>query len=129
MPRMYRRPSSLFVRLRRQRGAWVLALAVLLFKVAMSTFCVLDGPRLDFGGNGAVAGTPGEAATATADDATDYCVLGEGSGCHCSCAHAVALPASDAGVAVTVTLSPLAPPLPPALSPAIARSPLRPPIA
>ncbi|NID14522.1 hypothetical protein [Luteibacter yeojuensis] len=119
---MSRRTPHLLARLRRHRGVWVLALAVLLFKVAMSTFCVLDGPRVAFGGD--VADTH---ALALEDD--DTCVLGEGGGCHCTCAHAVALPSHDASVPVMATLSHLAAPLPPLLSPSIERSPLRPPIA
>ena len=115
---------SLFSRLRRHRGVWVLALAVLLFKVAMSTFCVLDGPRPAFASDTVVA-----SASIDNDGDTDYCVLDEGNGCHCTCAHAVALPSHDASIPVVTALSHLAVPLPPALSPAIARSPLRPPIA
>lgn len=125
---MHRHAPRLLTRLRRYRGVWVLALAVLLFKVAMSTFCVLDGPRVAFGGDVAVDTIVAGAAVGTDDD-SDYCVLGEAGGCHCTCAHAVALPSHDGTVAVMVALSPLAAPLPPTLSPAIVRSPLRPPIA
>ena len=119
---MSRHSPRLFARLRRHRGVWVLALAVLLFKVAMSTFCVLDGPRVAFGGDTA-------SAVAVATGNGDDCVLGEGGGCHCTCAHAVALPAVDAGVTVDVILLHPDTALSEPLSPAFFRSPLRPPIA
>jgi hypothetical protein len=121
-----RRPTPrLFTHLRRHRGVWMLALAVLLFKVAMSTFCVLDGPRVAFSGDTAGATA---VSNATLDDG-DLCVLDEGKGCHCTCAHAVALPASIASVIVPSLVSRVQPALPVAAPPAFARSPLRPPIA
>jgi hypothetical protein len=121
-----RRPTPrLFTHLRRHRGVWMLALAVLLFKVAMSTFCVLDGPRIAFSGDTAGATA---VSNATLDDG-DLCVLDEGKGCHCTCAHAVALPASIASVIVPSLVSRVQPALPVAAPPAFARSPLRPPIA
>jgi len=124
---MSRRPPSLVVRLRRHRGVWMLALAVLLFKVAMSTFCALDGPRIAFtdgspAGAGAVVGNAGT-------DTDDYCALGEGGGCHCTCAHAVALPAQWTTVAAAEFPSGPHPSVPASASPAFARSPLRPPIS
>lgn len=122
---MCRTSPRLFTRLRRHRGVWMLALAVLLFKVAMSTFCVLDGPRVVLSGDAAGATI---ASNATLDD-DDLCVLDEGKGCHCTCAHAVALPASIAGVIVPSLVSRVHPALPVAAPPAFARSPLRPPIA
>jgi hypothetical protein len=122
MPRMSRPTPRLLARLRHHRGVWVLALAVLLFKVAMSTFCVLDGPGFVLGGDVANAGT-----TVLVD--ADDCVLDEGGGCHCSCAHAVALPAGDTSVPVSVAVLSVEAVLTDALSPSFFRSPLRPPIA
>ena len=120
-----RRPTPrLFTHLRRHRGVWMLALAVLLFKVAMSTFCVLDGPRVAFNSDAA-----GATVASTVTDDGDLCVLDEGKGCHCTCAHAVALPASSADVVVPTLVSRVHPALPVAAPPAFARSPLRPPIA
>ncbi|MGF6709353.1 hypothetical protein QFZ41_000317 [Luteibacter sp. W1I16] len=120
-----RRPSPrLFTHLRR-RDVWMLALAVLLFKVAMSTFCVLDGPRVAFSGDGASVTA---ASNVTLDDG-DLCVLDEGKGCHCTCAHAVALPVATTTVTVPSLVSRVGPALPVTAPPAFARSPLRPPIA
>lgn len=104
----------------------MLALAVLLFKVAMSTFCVLDGPRVAFTGD--TTSTTVAAATLPDGDA-DLCVLNEGQGCHCTCAHAVALPATDVAVIATEPVSLAHPSLRETASPAFVRSPLRPPIA
>ena len=36
--------TPLLVRLRRHRGLWVLAVAVLLIKLATGTICLADGP-------------------------------------------------------------------------------------
>lgn len=124
---MFRRPPSLLVRLRRHRGVWVLALAVLLFKVAMSTLCALDGPRIAFT-DGSPAGAVAVVDTAVVD-ADDYCALGEGGGCHCTCAHAVALPAQWTTTSATELPSTLYRSVPAGESPAFARSPLRPPIS
>ncbi|WP_369929705.1 hypothetical protein [Xanthomonas sp. NCPPB 2632] len=120
---MHPHPPRLFFRIRRQRGLWVLALAVLLFKLTMATFCLLDGPRVASLADGNIAVATAEAAPA------DTCVLDEGAGCHCSCAHNVAmpsaLPAILAGVPHThTTVKPAA-----VLVSAYIRSPLRPPIA
>lgn len=113
-------------RLRRHRGVWLLALAVMLFKVGMSTFCVLDGP-------GPVTRLIGDTPTATAsidnDGDGDGCVLNEGKGCHCSCSHTVAMPATFLPVLAVVPPTQRPVTLPAAPSPHFQRSPLRPPIA
>jgi hypothetical protein len=129
---MPRHVPRIFTRLRRCRGVWMLALAVLLFKVAMSTFCVMDGPRLSFavetaGSTLAESDNDARADAVSPDD--DYCVLGEGSGCHCTCTHAVALPVDDAVVVTAVLLSRIGAPALATVSPSFPRSPLRPPIA
>ena len=124
---MFAHAPSLLVRLRRHRGVWMLALAVLLFKVAMSTFCALDGPRVAFADGSPAA--PIAAVQGTDADADDYCALGEGGGCHCTCAHAVALPTHASVIAATERPSRLHLAVPAGESPAFARSPLRPPIS
>ncbi|THD07369.1 hypothetical protein B1991_08765 [Rhodanobacter lindaniclasticus] len=90
--------TPLLVRLRRHRGLWVLAVAVLLIKLATGTICLADGPgaRLAFP-DGATAISAVAAAVDPAvgnDDGT--CVLGEAGGCHCVCAHSLTLPATVA---------------------------------
>lgn len=125
---MFAHAPSLLVRLRRHRGVWTLALAVLLFKVAMSTFCALDGPRAVFASS-APAGSAATIQSGTVDADDDYCALGEGGGCHCTCAHAVALPTHAPAVATTERPSRLHATVPAGESPAFARSPLRPPIS
>ena len=117
-------PPRLLNRLRRHRGVWVLALAVLLFKVAMSTFCVLDGPRPL---TSLVGDTP--TVSAVADDDGDVCVLNEAKGCHCACAHTVAMPSYFVPVLSLVPASQPRVTLPATPAPHFQRSPLRPPIA
>jgi hypothetical protein len=129
MPTMFARPPSFLVRLRRHRGVWMLALAVLLFKVAMSTFCALDGPRAVFAGSAPAGSADATIQSGTADADDDYCALGEGGGCHCTCAHAVAIPAHAIALAATERPSSLHPAVPEGESPVFARSPLRPPIS
>ncbi|GAA0260045.1 hypothetical protein GCM10009126_26820 [Rhodanobacter caeni] len=94
---MYRSAPSLLTRLRRHRGLWVLAVAVLLIKLVSGSICVADGPGAQFASATAAAPTTLLADTAvstvSADDANP-CLLGEGRSCHCACAHSVTLPAS-----------------------------------
>ncbi|MET0254622.1 MAG: hypothetical protein ABWZ85_12450 [Luteibacter sp.] len=122
---MSRIAPRLFARLRRHRGVWALALAVLLFKFAMATFCLLDGPR--------VVAVPGEApalvALDTGDTDDDACVLDGGSACHCSCAHSVAMPMSMPVMITAVPREDLVASPPAGLQPGFEPSPLRPPIA
>lgn len=117
-------PPRLLTQLRRHRGVWVLALAVMLFKVAMSTFCVLDGPR-------PLATLIGDTPTmsAVADDDGDICVLNEGKGCHCACAHTVAMPAYFQPILAAMPSAQPRIALPATPAPHFQRSPLRPPIA
>lgn len=95
---MYRSTSSLLTRLRRHRGLWVLAVAVLLIKLVSGSICMADGSGARFASM-TVAATPTTlladttVATVSTDDANS-CLLGEGSSCHCACAHSVTLPAS-----------------------------------
>ncbi|MET4674792.1 hypothetical protein [Luteibacter sp. ME-Dv--P-043b] len=120
---MHPHPPRLFSRIRRQRGLWVLALAVLLFKLTMATFCLLDAPRVASLADGNIAVATAEAGPG------DTCVLDEGAGCHCSCAHNVAMPAALPAVLAGVPHSHVAVKPDAVLVSAYTRSPLRPPIA
>jgi hypothetical protein len=95
---MYRSTPSLLTRLRRHRGLWVLAVAVLLIKLVSGSICVADGPSARFALT-TVAFAPATlladaAVSPTSADDANSCLLGEGSRCHCACAHSVTLPAS-----------------------------------
>lgn len=122
---MSRITPRLFTRLRRHRGVWGLALAVLLFKFAMATFCLLDGPR--------VVTVPGDAPAVVALDASDTdddaCALDGGSACHCSCAHSVAMPMSTPVMVTAVPRGHVTASPPAGLQTGFEPSPLRPPIA
>ncbi|WP_036113539.1 MULTISPECIES: hypothetical protein [Luteibacter] len=122
---MHLATPRLFTRLRRHRGVWVLALAVLLFKLTMATFCLLDGPTA------ASVDTAGATiAVATSDTAAgDTCVLNEGGGCHCSCAHNVAVPSTMPALLAGVPHVHVTATLRTGVTPTYERSPLRPPIA
>jgi hypothetical protein len=128
---MSSRPPSLLARLRRHRGLWVLAVAVLLIKLASSTLCLTDG--IAFQANATAPAAQAMLPVAAAEQGTaaseDGCVLGEGGTCHCACAHAVTLPvAMFAGTALPVASMPASRILPGTL-PGTPASLLRPPIA
>jgi hypothetical protein len=93
---MLRTTPSLLTRLRRHRGLWVLAVAVLLIKLAAGSVCMADGTYpADSLNNIAAASSlsfDAPADPAAADENGD-CVLGEAGGCHCACAHTLPLPA------------------------------------
>ena len=88
-------------RLRRHRGLWVLAVVVLLIKLATSSLCLTDGMYQGGAYSNLVASAgsslsidaPVEQAAA---DENGSCVLGEAGGCHCACAHTMPLPAATA---------------------------------
>lgn len=130
---MCRPDPSLLSRLRRHRGLWVLAVAVLLIKLVSGSICVADGPGARFTSTTAAA-TPTTlladtaVGTASADDANS-CLLGEGTGCHCACAHSVTLPATAplSIASVQVRFAQLT--LHSGFTPALTGSLLRPPIA
>ncbi|HEY9130680.1 MAG TPA: hypothetical protein VIM98_02895 [Dyella sp.] len=120
-------PTPLLSRLRRHRGLWALAMAVLLIKLIGGSICLADAP------SPAIAATSQTAAMVAIVDAVsssdDGCLLGEGAGCHCTCLHSVAMP-----VSATLAILPFAPRLDlPAvyfgIVPAAPGSLLRPPIA
>ena len=129
---MYRSAPSLLTRLRRHRGLWVLAVAVLLIKLVSGSICVADGSGVRFASATAAAPTTVLAdttvSTLSADDAND-CLLGEGAGCHCACAHSVTLPATAplSIASMEARFAPLT--LHSGFTPATTGSLLRPPIA
>jgi hypothetical protein len=84
-------------RLRRHRGLWALAVAVLLIKLVAGTLCLTDGPGARFASLDGAITTSAMAATAVdlaAGSDDGGCVLGEAGGCHCVCAHSLTLPTS-----------------------------------
>jgi hypothetical protein len=122
---MKRPPPLLLSRLRRHRGLWVLAVAVLLFKLITGSVCLADPPP-------AASATPGHAALAQAPSSTPDdggCLLGEGNDCHCACAHNLPVPVGIAWTLPRQEMSFTASPLALAVIPAPSRSLLRPPIA
>ncbi|MGN6320902.1 MAG: hypothetical protein ACTHNE_04210 [Dyella sp.] len=76
--------------LRRHRGLWALAVAVLLFKLLTSSICLADPQASSASISGNAAQTSMVHASVP-DDAS--CLLGEAGGCHCNCAHNMPLPA------------------------------------
>ncbi len=94
---MYQSAPSLLTRLRRHRGLWVLAVAVLLIKLVSGSICVADGLGARFASATAAAPTTLLADTAVSTvsaDEANPCLLGEGRSCHCACAHSVTFPVS-----------------------------------
>jgi hypothetical protein len=127
-------PSSppLLARLRRHRGLWLLAIAVLMIKLASGTLCLADGPRAQLAADGAVTGMTAlslDSASADIPSGPDDCLLGEGAGCHCSCAHSIALPMSLVLSVHAIPVSFHAPATSPGFVPAMTGTELRPPIA
>ena len=95
---MPRDATPLLTRLRRHRGLWVLAVAVMLIKLVSGSICVADGLGARFASTTATAVSTTLLAdttvtTVSTDDANS-CLLGEGSACHCACAHSVTFPVS-----------------------------------
>jgi hypothetical protein len=101
---MTRATPSLLTRLRRHRGLWVLAVAVLLIKLVAGSICLGDAPaaaRLaDTQATTTVLATMDPVTAATPGD--NPCLLGEAGGCHCACAHALTLATS-----VTLSVAPV----------------------
>ena len=92
---MYRSAPSLLTRLRRHRGLWVLAVAVMLIKLVAGTVCVADAPEKRLVSTTTISAASMPVDTVIADvsaDDTNACLLGETGGCHCACAHTVTLP-------------------------------------
>ncbi len=96
---MFSPRTPLLTRLRRHRGLWVLAVAVLMIKLVTGSICLTDGPGSHFASPDSSVTTSVAATTALDpavgnDDGT--CVLGEAGGCHCVCAHSLTLPTTVA---------------------------------
>ncbi|TAM61492.1 MAG: hypothetical protein EPN49_06775 [Rhodanobacter sp.] len=89
---MIRAKPPLLTRLRRHRGLWMLAVAVLLIKLVTSSICLGDGlkARLVDAKAATSALVVMDSATTDASDES-ACLLGEPGGCHCVCAHALTL--------------------------------------
>lgn len=123
---MPRDATPLLTRLRRHRGLWVLAVAVLLLKLASSSICLGDRPAAGM----AVAQAAGIAVAAADVQVDDACLLGEAGECHCACAHALTLTSGGVSLpAAPVLARLLAVPLAAGRIPAATGSLLRPPIA
>lgn len=126
---MFRSSPPLFVRLRRHRGLWALAMAVMLIKLMTGTICLTDGLNQPFA---STAGTDVPALVAAVDtsahDDAGNCVLGEAGGCHCTCAHAATLPTTTWPPIETMGAYFVAPAIFPQHMPAFAGSLIRPPI-
>lgn len=126
-PSMKRPDLPLLTRLRRHRGLWVLAVAVLLFKVMTTSVCLADPLASS---PAAAATTPAQLSSINASAPDDAgCLLGEAGGCHCACAHNMPVPIGIAWVLPRQDVSFM--PFPAALGviPDATRSLLRPPIA
>lgn len=97
---MHHSSASLLTRLRRHRGLWTLAVAVMVIKLVAGTVCLADAPekRLVSDTTISTVSVPLDAVIAdlSADD-PNACLLGEGSACHCTCVHTVTLPMSSMG--------------------------------
>jgi hypothetical protein len=118
---MPRRSPPLPALLRRHRGLWVLAVAVLLVKPATRTLCLADGAGFASPATGA--------AQPVAAGNEDGCLLGEGGNCHCSCAHTAMLPVAPIVAAMAPVPGVTPSPSLPGAVPGAPASLLRPPIA
>ena len=129
---MHRFSPPLLARLRRHRGLWLLAMVVLMIKLASGTLCLADGPGAQLAADRATTGMTAlslNSASADVSSGSDDCLLGEGTGCHCSCAHSIALPMS---LVLSVHAMPVAfhrPSTSSGFAPAMTSTELRPPIA
>ena len=120
--------TPLLTRLRRHRGLWALAVAVLLIKLVSSSICLGDDPavRLAATQTAATAVVDSMAADPSPDGA---CLLGEASACHCACAHALTLTTSMTPLAAPIAAGVESPRFSLGLVPDTTGSLLRPPIA
>jgi hypothetical protein len=90
--------TPLLTRLRRHRGLWLLAVAVILIKLVAGTICLADGSEKRFASSPAgtmVATLLNTADTKVPSDDVGTCLLGEMGDCHCACAHTMPLPATS----------------------------------
>ncbi len=128
---MTRATPPLLTRLRRHRGLWVLAVAVLLIKLVAGSICLGDGPAVtrlaDAPATTSVLATMDSATAAAPDD--NSCLLGEAGGCHCACAHALTLATSVTISVALIEAKVESSRLSPGVIPETTGSLLRPPIA
>jgi len=131
---MFRPAPSLLSRLRRHRGLWLLAVAVLMIKLTAGTICLADGPNLLPAATIAAATSLYDVSLDVAEhaapaDAKGNCLLGELGDCHCACAHSVTLPATALASITTMEVRFASPVIRAGYTPAMTGSLLRPPIA
>lgn len=128
---MFRIRPSLLARLRRHRGVWMLAMAVLLFKLVSGSVCLADAPSAALTAHASTTATTMIASTPVSADVAGEpaCLLGETAGCHCTCAHAMPVPATTAKSPTGSLLAFVPPPVSSGIPPTATGSPLRPPIA
>jgi hypothetical protein len=125
---MPRSAPPLLTRLRRHRGLWVFAVAVLLIKLVSSSICVADAPASAYTAAQATVETAVADAPVHAQPQQD-CLLGEGGSCHCACGHTLTVPANAFMAWVAPAFAFTANPAPPGMQAAFVGSLLRPPIA
>jgi hypothetical protein len=131
---MFRPAPSLLNRLRRHRGLWLLAVAVLMIKLTAGTICLGDGPNLRLASTTAAAtslygGSLDVAEKAAPVDAKGDCLLGEPGDCHCACAHSVTLPTTALASITMMKVRFASSAIGVGYTPAMTGSLLRPPIA
>lgn len=127
---MQRNILPLLTRLRRHRGLWVLAMAVLMIKLVAGTVCLTDGPRTGVAVQTTMAVDPTVVVDpASAADNADACSLGEAGDCHCACAHTMPMPATAVLSIGKVASHFESPTIYSSVAPALTGSLLRPPIA
>lgn len=131
---MFRPTSSLLSRLRRHRGLWLLAVAVMMIKLAAGTICLGDGPNVRLAATVAAATSLYDVSLDAAEptgsiDVKGDCLLGEPGDCHCACAHSVTLPAAVLASVTAMDVRFASPVIRAGFMPATTGSLLRPPIA
>ncbi len=129
---MYDSSPSLLTRLRRHRGLWTLAVAVMLIKLIAGTVCLADAPEKRLVSDTTISAVSTPLDTVIADLATDdpnACLLGEGSACHCTCAHSATLPMSSMDPIARMEARFDTPAIRSGFAPAAPESLLRPPLA
>lgn len=119
----------LLTRLRRHRGLWVFAVAVLLIKLVSSSICVADAPAAAYATTQTTTTVVADIEASIHAQPEQDCLLGEGGGCHCACGHTLTVPASAFMAWVAPAFAFTANPVPPDMQAAFVGSLLRPPIA
>jgi hypothetical protein len=127
--RMPRSAPPLLTRLRRHRGLWVFAVAVLLIKLVSSSICIADVSASSYTTTQATTAVVADVAAPVHAEPQQDCLLGEGGSCHCACGHTLTVPANAFMAWVAPAFAFTANPLPPSTQAAFVGSLLRPPIA